>query len=124
MAGSNRTPSAIRRRARSAPRRARASARRRAEIAAAAAAMIATFVVVVVTLTELSKAPRRSTLSRNRLHLRERRSVQYVSRFFSDQEFARALRMDREAFYKLVEIIRPGLERDGSRPAAIQVPDA
>jgi hypothetical protein len=104
MAGSNRTPSAIFRRAWSAPRRAWPTARRRAEIASAATAMIPTFIVVVFKLNELVKAPRRSTLSRNRLHVRERRSVQY--------EFARALRMEHQAFYKLAEIIRPGLERD------------
>jgi hypothetical protein len=55
---------------------------------------------------------------RRRYELRERPSVEMGYQHFSDAEFAGALRLDQNAFVRLLDVLRPALERNvtqGSR---------
>jgi hypothetical protein len=101
MLGVDFTRSAISCRPRSVRGRAEAAARRRASVTAVAATVFATLAVAVVIDDEPSLLPR----ERKRLHVWERVSVAHALRYFSEVEFARALRMSRGRFTNSCELL-------------------
>jgi hypothetical protein len=98
----------------------RASSRRRQE-EERTAHLMSTAVLVAAAAVAQDEAARSITRPgrvRRRYELRERPTVEMVFQHFSDAEFAGALRLDRNAFARLLDVLRPALERNvtqGSR---------
>jgi hypothetical protein len=92
----------------------RASSRRRQE-EERTAHLMSTAVLVAAAAVAQDEAARSITRPgrvRRRYELRERPTVETGFQHFSDAEFAGALRLDRNAFARLLDVLRPALERN------------